>query len=339
VREPFRQPRRQQPVPSAASDGEVIHALSFDIEDWFHLVEIPAVADPSGWDDLPSLVVDLTQWIVETLSSANVRATFFVLGWVAEKYPQIARLIADGGHELASHSYWHRRVDQLTPEEFAVDLRRSIDVLEQQSSEKVWGFRAPSFSITPGAEWALDILIDAGLDYDASLFPAARGHGGYPCPQEAHFFANTPSGRSILELPMSILQLGPVRLPFSGGGYMRLLPERMIRHGFDRFARRGRPVVVYLHPRDFAPHGPRVRMSLPRRFKCYVGLQSTKKKLLMLLERYRFDTCSAVLGRTAFHTLEGSGFRVPGSGLQVESPEAVVGGPGDLESSRIGQQS
>jgi polysaccharide deacetylase family protein (PEP-CTERM system associated) len=277
----------------------MVHALSFDIEDWFHLVEIPAVADSTKWDDLPSLVVEMTRWIVETVSAANMRATFFVLGWVAEKYPEIPRTIASGGHELASHSYWHRRVDRLTPGEFAADLRRSIDVLEQVSGRKVSGFRAPSFSITPGAEWALDVLLDAGLDYDASLFPAPRGHGGYPCLQEAHLFSDTPSGRSILELPMSILKLGPLRLPFSGGGYMRLLPERLIRYGFDHFARRGLPVVVYLHPRDFAPDGPRVPMSLKRRFKCYVGLETTKNKLYMLLTRYRFDTCSAVLERMA----------------------------------------
>ena len=299
-----REAARQRPQvrdDSPASPADVVHALSFDIEDWFHMVGIPAVEDCNRWGELPSLVVEMTRWILETLAEHNVRATFFVLGWVAERYTSLARMIAEGGHELASHSYWHRRVDQLTPEEFAADLRQSIDVLEQQSGEKVWGFRAPSFSITPGAEWALDVLLDAGLDYDASLFPARRGNGGYPCPQRAHVFADTPSGRSILELPMSVLPVGPVRLPFSGGGYLRLLPQRIIRYSFDRFGKSGTPVVVYLHPRDFAPDCPRVPMSLKRRFQSYIGLGTTKAKLNALLAAYRFDTCSAVLGRTAFH--------------------------------------
>ena len=137
-----------------SAPSEIVHALSFDIEDWFHMVEIPAVADVTKWPDLPSMVVDKTRWIVDTVSTAGVRATFFVLGWVAERYPEIARIIADHGHELASHSYWHRRVDQLTRQQFTEDIRRSIDVLRQQSGQAVRGFRAPSFSITPGAEWA-----------------------------------------------------------------------------------------------------------------------------------------------------------------------------------------
>ena len=279
------------------SDRETVtNALSFDIEDWFHLVEIDAVSDPDRWPDLHSLVERETRWIIRTVTEAGVRATFFMLGWIAERYPQITRLIAESGHELGSHSFWHRRVDQLSPEAFKEDLVRSIDVIEQQSGQKVLGFRAPSFSITPGAEWAFDVLHEAGLAYDASLFPAPRGQGGYPCAPDAHTFTNSPSGRSMPELPMSVLRCGPARLPFSGGGYLRLLPQSFIRGAFDRFNRRGRPVVVYLHPRDFATDCPRVPMPLVRRFKSYVGLKSTREKLTMLLKHYRFDTCSKVLG-------------------------------------------
>jgi polysaccharide deacetylase family protein (PEP-CTERM system associated) len=280
----------------SAVPAQLRHALSFDIEDWFHMVEIDAVADPATWPTLPSIVVDRTKWIVDTVNRAGVRATFFVLGWVAERYPEIAKTIAAGGHELATHSFWHRRVDQLTPDVFREDLRQSIDVLQQQTGRAVLGFRAPSFSITPGAEWAFDVLHDVGLRYDASLFPAARGHGGYPCPQEAHAFIKAPSGKPMPELPMSVLRLGPARLPFSGGGYMRLLPQWLIRRGFDQFEKRGTPVVVYLHPRDFAANCPRVPMPLHRRFKSYVGLKSTEAKLEMLLARYRFTTCADVLG-------------------------------------------
>jgi len=274
----------------------VTNALSFDIEDWFHLVGIKAVADPADWDRLPSLVVDKTHWILDTIAETNTRATFFILGWIAERYPRIPKMIAAAGHELATHSYWHQRVNQLPPEVFRDDLRRSIDAIEQPTGKKVLGFRAASFSIMPGTEWVFDVLLDLGIIYDASLFPARRDHGGYDCPRQPHLFTHTPSGRAIRELPMSVMAAGPLRLPFSGGGYMRLLPKALIRLGFDHFNGRGLPVVVYLHPRDFAPDGPRVPMPLRRRFKSYIGLRSTEDKLRMLLDRYRFDTCQAVLG-------------------------------------------
>ena len=278
------------------SDRTIVNALSFDIEDWFHMVEIAAVSDPQTWPDLDSIVERYTEWIVQTVTEAKVRATFFMLGWVAERYPELVKLIADNGHELGTHSYWHRKVYELTPETFRQDMARSIDAIESAGGKKVLGFRAPSFSITPGAEWAFDVLHDLGLRYDASLFPARRGHGGYPCPMEAHSFTGAPSGRPMPELPMSVMRLAGIRMPFSGGGYLRLLPERLIRRGFRQLNRQGIPVVVYLHPRDFAPDCPRVPMPPHRRFKCYVGLAGTKDKLCMLLRHYRFDTCAAVLG-------------------------------------------
>ncbi|MCA9284794.1 MAG: polysaccharide deacetylase family protein [Phycisphaerales bacterium] len=274
----------------------LVNALSFDIEDWFHMVEVDAVSDPEEWPSLPTIVERHTDWIVETVTAAKVRATFFVLGWIAERHPAMVRRIAEAGHELATHSHWHRKVYELDPESFREDMRRSIDAIESASGAKVRGFRAPSFSITPGTEWAFDVLHDLGLSYDASLFPTARGHGGYPCPLEAHPFTAAPSGRPMPELPMSVMSIGGKRVAFSGGGYMRLFPEWLIRRGFEQLHRAGRPVVVYLHPRDFAPECPRVPMPLKRRFKCYVGLGSAQRKLRMLLDRYRFDTCAAVLG-------------------------------------------
>lgn len=285
-------------LPASPSANRVTHALSFDIEDWFHLVEVEAVADPEKWASLPTIVAEYTRRILDIVAAANVRATFFILGWVAERHPEIAKSIAAAGHEVATHSYWHRRVDQLTPNEFREDLSRSIDVLQQQTGQKVLGFRAPSFSIRPGTEWAFDVMHDLGLIYDASLFPARRGHGGYPCPREPHVLRQVPSGRPMPELPMSVLKIGPLRLPFSGGGYLRLLPERVIRFGFSSLQRQGLPVVVYLHPRDFAPDCPRVPMPRHRRFKSYVGLHTTEAKLKILLRSYPFDTCAAVLGLT-----------------------------------------
>jgi polysaccharide deacetylase family protein (PEP-CTERM system associated) len=241
-------------------------------------------------------VAEQTQWILDTLDEFSVKATFFMLGWIAERYPELARQIAKRGHELGAHSFWHRRVDTLSPQEFGDDLRRTIDVVEAQSGRKVIGFRAPSFSIRPGTEWAFDVLTDLGIRYDSSLFPARRGHGGYICPRRPHNFTLAPSGRPMRELPISVMKLGPLRLAFSGGGYIRLLPFKVIDRGFQSFNRAGLPVVVYLHPRDFAPDQPRVPMPPHRRFKAYVGLSSTREKLRKMLARYRFDTCARVLG-------------------------------------------
>lgn len=273
------------------------HALSFDIEDWFHIVEIPAVEDPGLWPKLSeesSIVERYTDLILETCAEFETKATFFILGWIADRHLDLVRRIAEAGHEIATHSYWHRKVYELTPESFAEDLRRSIDVIEQACSARVSGFRAPSFSITRDATWAFDVLLDCGIKYDASLFPARRGHGGYACPPGAHV-VQTPAGRSLPELPMSIGQFGPTRLCYCGGGYLRLLPMSMIRHGVRGEAAAGRPTVVYLHPRDFATDCPRASMPLHRRFKCYVGLATTKGKLRELLRAYRWDTCANVL--------------------------------------------
>ena len=283
----------------AAKPIEITNALSFDIEDWFHMLGIPALENPEGWPGFESIVERHTEWIVQTVTEANVRATFFVVGWIAERYPYLVKLIADAGHELGTHSYWHRKCYELTPEELSEDLKRSIGVIEHIGGQRVLGFRAPAFSIIPGSEWVFDVLHDVGLKYDASLFPVPRDHGGYPCPVEAHEFTGAPSGRPMPELPMSIMRVLGRGLAFSGGGYMRLLPQCLIRKGFEQLNRQGIPVVAYLHPRDFAVECPRVPMPPHRRFKNYVGLHTTADKLRMLLANYRFDTCAAVVGLNA----------------------------------------
>jgi len=275
---------------------DITDALSFDIEDWFHIVEIESLSDPTAWDGMESLVERYTEWIIQTVTESGAKCTFFVLGWIAERYPKLVELMTRHGHEVGSHSYWHREVYQLDPETFREDMKQSIDVIESAGGQKVLGFRAPSFSITPGTEWAFDVLHDLGIKYDASLFPADRAHGGYPCPEGPHVFGGAPSGRPMPELPMSIMRIGTKRVPFSGGGYLRLLPLWLINRGFAQQHKMGRPAVIYLHPRDFAPDCPRVPMPLHRRFKCYVNTRGTKNKLKSLLNRYQFDSCAHVLG-------------------------------------------
>lgn len=271
------------------------HVLTFDIEDWFHIMEIDELENRVAWDHFPSIVEEKTDLILELLDEYDTKATFFVLGWIAEKYPDIAPAIVKNGHELATHGFWHRRVYEQAPDSFRKDLLESIEILQEQTGVKIMGYRAPSFSITPGDEWAFEIMKDLGIEYDASLFPANRGHGGYPCKQNAHFI-QTSNGK-LPELPMSVVKIGPANIPFSGGGYMRALPLWAIKHGFKSFEEKNIPVVVYLHPRDFAPEQPRVKMPLDRKFKSYTGLATTERKLRALLEEFEFTTCREVLGR------------------------------------------
>lgn len=290
-------------MPDASS--HLTHALSFDIEDWFHIVEVKAVENPDEWPRLSkesSLVERYTDLILKICDDGRAKATFFILGWIADRHPALIKRIADAGHELATHSFWHRKVYELSPEVFSKDIAESLAAIRSAAGPQtpIRGFRAPSFSITQGAEWAFDVLLDHGLTYDASLFPAPRGHGGYACTPGPHF-VTTPTGRRLPELPMSIapVGLGPIRkkMCYSGGGYMRLLTSGMIEQGLASESRAGRATVIYLHPRDFAPDCPRVPMPPHRRFKCYVGMHTTEGKLRTLLTRHKWDTCASVLSR------------------------------------------
>lgn len=277
-------------------DGKLVNALSVDLEDWFHLEGVQELADPALWPGLPTIVEEETYRLLELLDQQKVRATFFVLGWIAERYPGVVRAVAQAGHEIGSHSYWHRRVDRMTPQQFREDLERSVQLLQDLTGQRVLGFRAPAFSITPGAEWAFDVMQDVGIRYDASLFPAQWGHGVYPCPPQVHWTRSVPSGRPMLELPMSMLRIGPLSIPFSGGGYFRVLPWRVIRYGFWQYHRRGQPVVAYLHPRDYATDCPQPRMRLHQRLRCFAGIRGTWEKVVRMVREYPFDTCAAVLG-------------------------------------------
>ncbi len=271
------------------------HALSFDIEDWFHIVDVDGLDDPSTWDSRPSLVEERTLEILRCLDRASLRATFFILGWIADRHPKLVQAIAERGHEIGSHSYWHRPVYSLRPQTLRDDTVQSLDAIERACGIRPVCYRAPSFSIRLGCEWAIDVLHDCGIKWDASLFPGRRGHGGYPCGDRPFLFDAAPSGRRMPELPLGLLRLGPLTLCFSGGGYFRMLPYAILRTGFKRFAKNNSPAVVYLHPRDFASDCPRVPMPLHRRFKCYVGLSSTMPKLERLISEFRFTTCGNVL--------------------------------------------
>lgn len=286
------------------------HILTFDIEEWFHLVGVRAMDDRSRWDTYQPTVEPLTDQILTLLSQYDTKATFFILGWVAERYPKLVQRIANQGHELASHSYWHYELYKHTPNSFRADLEKSMGAIQDAVGRRVRGFRAPSFSLTPGCEWAWDIMLDLGLDYDASVFPIARAHGGYPTPAPGSSIQTerrggprpfiplpTPTGRSMRVLPMSVMRVLGRPIAFSGGGYFRVWPWRWVQRGFAQHDVQGTPAVLYLHPWDFAPDGPTLPMRPHQRFKCYHHRNQTEKRLRTLLERYRFGTCSDALDR------------------------------------------
>lgn len=185
------------------------------------MIGIDSLQDHSQWLHLPSICERYTGLILAELDRFDVKATFFVLGWIAERYPQLIQSIAARGHEIGAHSHLHQTVYDLGPTAFAEDLDRCIHSIASVTGQVPRGYRAPSFSIVPGCEWAFDILLDMGFEYDASLFPAKRAHGGYPCPYEPHRQC-TPSGRTIVELPMSTMRFLGREIGFSGGGYLRL---------------------------------------------------------------------------------------------------------------------
>jgi polysaccharide deacetylase family protein (PEP-CTERM system associated) len=273
---------------------DLVHALSFDVEDWFHMPGVAGLDDHGAWDSLPSLVERYTAEILQVCADADVKATFFIVGWIAERYPHLIAEIVDEGHEVGTLSHLHRLVTDLDRDEFTSDLKRSVAAIEFAGGASVRGFRAPSFSIRPGTEWALEALVDLGIEFDASLYPVSRRSRGYDVPADGHFF-ELESGSSIRELPVSVMPLGPLSTRFSGGGYLRLMPLPLIKWGINRLATREQPTVVYLHPRDLAEDVPTAGLSPQRRLAATVATKRTKKKLVDLLRQYSWATCGDVL--------------------------------------------
>ena len=270
----------------------MINALSFDIEEWFHLLDIPDVSNTHQWDLLPQIVEPYTLQILETLNHFGIRATFFVVGWIAKKHPQLVQEISNLGHEVASHSYWHVPINRMNRKQFAEDLHRSVDTLQQITGQKVMGFRAPGFTITIEVGWAFEVLLDQGLSYDASLIPHRPQH--FNCSPRPHLQKASYS-QKILELPVSALPLGRFSIPYCGGGYLRLMPRPLLHFLMKRQNRLGLPNIVYLHPRDFAVDCPHIKLSPLRHFRTYHGISSTQLKLEFMLRNFQWDCCAAVL--------------------------------------------
>lgn len=272
--------------------GTLPHALTFDIEDYFQVSNFDSIVEFREWDTFESRVERNTEKILEIISDHGVLATFFVLGWVAEKYPGLVRQITEQGHEVATHSYRHRLVYELGPEGFREDLRRSIGVIEDACGQKVVGHRAPSFSITKDSLWALDVLQEEGLKYDSSIFPIRHPRYGIPdAPRGPHEIKP-----GFWEFPMSTVRVGGLNFPVAGGGYFRLYPLRVTKWAMRLRSQSRLPSVIYLHPWEFDPDQPRLSASLQARFRHYINLARTEKRLRELCRTESFAPLASWLG-------------------------------------------
>jgi len=265
--------------------NKLLSCLTIDVEDWFHILDSPAVPRIESWSSLESRVERNLEKILAMLDNFSVKVTFFWLGWMAERNKGLVRKCQRAGHEIASHGYSHILAYEVGPAVFRKDITRAKAILEDIIGGEVRGFRAPGFGITEKAPWAFEVIREAGYGYDSSVFPASRGHGGIADSPLGPYFFEMQSGH-LLELPMSAVEILGRRISVFGGGYLRLASRRMIQWGIKKLQAAGQPLIVYLHPREIDPDQPRLPLSRIRQFKCYVNLKSTMPKLRWLCENY-----------------------------------------------------
>ena len=282
-------------VARAANAPAVLNAMTIDVEDYFQVSAFEGLAPRHKWDTFESRVVRNTTRLLDLFDETNLKGTFFVLGWVAERFPQLVRDIAGRGHELASHGYLHRLVYDITKDAFRDDIRRSKDIIESASGCAVLGYRAPSYSITPRSLWAFDILIEEGYRYDASVFPIHHDRYGIPpSPREPYVIRR--SAGTLIEAPGSAVRLGGWNLPVGGGGYFRLLPYGWTRWGLHRInTREGRGAIFYLHPWEIDADQPRLPAGVLGRIRHYRNLGETEARLRQLISDFAFAPLKTVL--------------------------------------------
>lgn len=273
------------------------NALSVDVEDWFQVGAFETVIDRKDWGSLECRVERNTDAVMALFDEAGVKATFFTLGWVAERFPALIRRITNAGHEIGSHGYGHDRVFTLTPQQFAADIERTRKLLEDASGDLVTGYRAPSFSIDQRTPWAHEILAEQGYTYSSSVAPVKHDHYGWA---DAPRFAFQPvAGSDFLEIPVTTAELGSKRLAAGGGGFFRLLP-----YAFSRWAirqvneRDNRPAVIYFHPWEIDPDQPRVANApIKSKLRHYTKLDVMADKLRRLPKDFRWERLDAVVAR------------------------------------------
>lgn len=269
--------------------------LSIDLEDYFHPTEVRTYAPEQSWPTLPSRAQTAARRVLEILARHSVRATFFVLGWVARQHPELIREIAAAGHEIACHSYTHRLVFDLTPEEFRADTLAARAAIEDACGFPTTAYRAPSYSVTRASLWALEVLVECGFTHDSSIYPIRHDRYGIPGFGRHAQVLPTPSG-PILEVPAATVRLAGGRVaPVGGGAYLRLLPYRYTAAGIRRLNHlEAQPACLYLHPWEFDPETPRLASGLVARLRTYTGLPGMPAKLDRLLQDFHFAPLTAV---------------------------------------------
>lgn len=268
--------------------------FTVDVEEYFHALALAEAAPQSRWTSLESRVEANTDILLELLARHDAVGTFFIVGWVADRHPGLVRRIVDGGHEVASHSYWHRRVTACSPEDFREDVRRAKVSLEQTAGKLVTGFRAPSFSIVPGTEWAFDLLLEEGYTWDSSLFPIRRPDYGYPESPIDPWVVRRTAG-NLLEIPLATAQVFGMRLPAAGGAYLRQLPYALVHRALTQYAARGASAMFYVHPWEIDPGQPRLDVKPISRLRHYRNLDGMLARLDRLLGDFPFTSVERVL--------------------------------------------
>ena len=269
--------------------------LTIDVEEYFHPTEIQRSGNSQAWTHLPSRIESELGRVLDLLSQHDVSATFFVLGWVAHHHPQVVRRIVRAGHEVGCHSYAHKLVYDMRPQQFRADTEQAVAAIEDAGGVTPRAYRAPSYSITARSMWALDILAELGFTHDSSIYPIKHDRYGIPDFERHAQTLTTPSG-PILEVPIATLDLyGRHTAPIGGGAYLRLLPYRYTAAGIRRLnEQEGRPACIYFHPWEIDPDQPRLASSILSRVRTYTGLRSMQSKLDRLLAEFRFSTLSSV---------------------------------------------
>ena len=273
---------------SSSASVPIVNAISVDVEEHFQVQALAGAYGREAWDGCESRVDRNTKTLLEIFANANVKGTFFTLGWVAERQPSIVREILAQGHEIASHGYCHARVDSQTPDAFRADIRRTKKILEDAGGVEVRGYRAATFSVGPHTPWAWPVLEEEGYRYSSSVYPVTRDFYAYPDAPRTPF---KPQGvEGLIEIPIATVRLGSKNYPCGGGGYFRLLPYAVSRAALRRINRRdGLPAVFYIHPWEVDPHQPRVKgLSAKSRFRHYLNLARTGERLRRLTRDFHW---------------------------------------------------
>jgi polysaccharide deacetylase family protein (PEP-CTERM system associated) len=271
------------------------NVFSVDVEEYFQVEAFSDFIKKADWDNYPRRAEEQTKRTLDLLDTFQVRATFFVLGWVAERNSDLIRKIHDAGHEIASHGFAHKMISGMSPREFQLDIRRSKDILEGITKNEIHGYRAPTFSIVEKTAWAYEILLEEGYRYSSSVFPIWHDRYGWPG------FGHVPrrmaaNGKGeIWEIPMAVGTIGPFRIPFGGGGYLRLYPLFLTKALFRSLEKKGKGAMMYIHPWELDTAHPPVQAPLSRRLRHYLGIRHMEGKLVALLQSLKFDTVSQVL--------------------------------------------